>query len=96
MTTLINLNLPSLFMKIKINTFTIRHKLFGNWANNCLSWREEEWPFTTGVLDQNSHKSFNGSENSSVHHDWSFVAWLDMLLEPSEIFTSKVVSFESL
>jgi hypothetical protein len=83
-------------MKIKINTLAIRHKLFRDWANNSLSWREEEWPFTTSVFNKDSHESFNRSENSSVDHDWSLVTWFHMLLKPSEIFTIKCISFESL
>jgi len=96
MTGLINLNLISKFMKIKIDTLTVTRELFRNWANDCLSWREEEWPFTTGMLNKDSHKSFNRSENSSVDHDGSLEAWFDMLLKPSEIFTIISISFESL
>lgn len=96
MATGVNFNLPTVSVKIKINTIAVTRELFRNRANDSLPWREEEWPFTSGVLNKNSHKSLNRSENSSVDHDWSFVTWLARLLEPSEIFSGEVVGFESL
>jgi hypothetical protein len=96
MTAGVNFNLPTVSVEIKIHTIAVTSKLFGNWANDCLPWGEEEWPLTSGVLNKNSHESLNRSKNSSVDHDWSFVTWLARLLEPSEIFSGEVVGFEKL
>lgn len=57
----VQFNLITLRVKIKIYTLAIVKVFLRNWANDTLSWREEEWPLSPKMLNKNSHESLHGS-----------------------------------
>ena len=92
----IEFTMVTFWVKILIDLLTVRLELGSNWANKNLSWWEEEWPFSSKMLNQNSHESLNWSQDSSVDHDWSCKALLDGLLLPGIGMIVIFISWEDL
>lgn len=83
-------------MKSFVNFGAIRVEFLRQRTNNNLSWRDEERPFSSEMLDHDCHESFDGTKDGSVDDDGSRISVFNFMLFPFVIFRIPFVLFETL
>lgn len=88
----VDLDVVAKSVEIEVHLLAVVEELLREWYDDGLSWRDKEWPFTSGVLDQDGHETLNRSEDGSMDHDWSGETWLDGLLLPLPVIGLVLIS----
>jgi hypothetical protein len=81
-------------MKVEIDTVAIAFVLFGDRNDHDLSRRQEQWPFSIEMLDQDSHEPLYGTEDSSMDHNRSREPRFNSLFFPFIVFIIPLIFFE--
>lgn len=92
----VNINFITKLMEVLIYGLSVLVRLFRDRYNNALSRTHPEGPFTSKMLDEDSHEAFYRTENSSMHNDRSLETRLKMAFLPSKVFFIVFVSLKQL
>mmetsp|Transcript_59946 Transcript_59946/g.82343 ORF Transcript_59946/g.82343 Transcript_59946/m.82343 type:complete len:200 (+) Transcript_59946:441-1040(+) len=89
-------DLETFAVQVSVNALAVAIGFLRDRDDNNLSRRDEERPFTGKMFNQNSHKSLDGTKNSSVNNNRSLETRLKSSFLPDKFFLVEFISAENL